>query len=266
MSQIIKPLDAEEKGLLDELTKLTQKNFDRENRFWKNDDGTRCSGEQEKIFQAKFRELRAKVIFIGQERIVLENGDPKDPNVLRLMPLVSRRKHRELWAKIGTGKTQEDLDIINFGNVSMTHTIGNWDCKGCLNLGVDITSAEDVSNALSTGKKAVEWCPRFLPMLRHMPLLEYIKLVKTSDENPLCYAGLIHSEMTFEDIEEEVPSISPDQIAVEPTMLITKRYVVITKYCDTCGYCVEERKEYSEPEQIKDGETLRTFADDKSND
>jgi ribosomal protein S27AE len=70
-----------------------------------------------------------------------------------------------------------------------------------------------------------------------------LHMAMTKDNN-VCYGGLLHSEMSFVDEDEETPSISPNELAVEPTTLITKHYVVITKKCDTCGYTEVEHKEF----------------------
>lgn len=121
------------------------------------------------------------------------------------------------------------------------HTIGNWDCRACLTAGQEIVDSTSAVAAMSAGK-AIEWCPRFLPLLRGMPILEYVETLHPSRnisslENNLCYAGLLHSEISFTEEEK-------------------KQFVIITKKCDTCGFEEVEKKEYFQPEEIKNNEPL----------
>lgn len=276
-----------------------------------------CNEEETRTFQSQVRDIRFSIQMLDEEIVVIA-GNSEQAN--KLMPLVSRRKHPELWEKLGKilqdgniftfkpeisinvcGCTDEQLEaeLLNvvtavkkiFDRPDETeiiifhekirqlhtasfneedsqfycanpkkvievhqnkHTIGNWNCKSCLNLGTEINSVNDANSAMSS-VKALEWCPRFLPLLRNIPITGYMKAF---GQNKICYAGLLHSEMSFEELEVEVPSSSPEELAVEPTTLVKKTYVVITKKCDTCGYTDVIKKEYNAPAPVEGGQLL----------
>lgn len=131
------------------------------------------------------------------------------------------------------------------------HTIGNWNCKACLNSGTEIKTAEDIKGALQS-VKSLEWCPRFFQILRHLPIKEYIE---TAGGQNICYAGLVHTEMSFIE-EHEVENIPCADGLMESVKI--KNYISIKKKCDSCNYSSEEKKEFEVPEQVHDNQVLQT--------
>lgn len=295
---------------------LISSNYDKEKKVWFNDDKTICDTNQTKEFQKKIRDLKFYLQMADEETELSKViSNEQHPTYKKLMPLVSRRLHTELWPNLGkTGKVLQDGNLFTFNPVEFNteiycncttaqlereieiangveegntqwfweqsldnehtkmlkdrrdshnesfikedglylcenpkkievhqnkHTIGNWNCQACLTSGQEIRDTEDASAAMSAGK-ATEWCPRFLPLLRALTISHYIEMLKpqqTNLENNICYAGLLHSEISFE--EEDI-----------------MKFVVITKKCDTCDYKEIERKAYFQPEEIKDNEPL----------
>ena len=311
-----------------EVEHLISSYYRRETKQWYIDADTKeipASNEHTREFQNKISSLNSQVRMLEEEDIVATYLDtyPQLPDVgdqiAKLLPLVSRRRHPELWprinkqtldgarftfdsapvvlgqdmfcgctdeqlkeeannqegeffqTKIEALRTQHTLRLQKIHNTGAEcpnpkqetiylqqnkHTVGNWNCKSCLNTPTEIVSASDADAALASSK-ALEWCPRFIPLLRKLPLPDYIK---AAQGNNICYAGLVHSELAFTEEQEEYPSISPDQLAVEPTILITKKYILVRKKCDTCTYYDEEKKEYHEPEEVKANQVLQVMA------
>jgi hypothetical protein len=267
-----------------------------------------------KLYQAKVRNLKHSIRMIQEEEYVskfLDAAEGEESIFLRLMPLVSRRKHQELWVRIqkalSDGSTfsfeedkllgyrcnctdaqliddeiidkepvsQEEVECIrnlhnndlqdidsvekicsHWGMVTAhqnKHTIGNWDCRACLTVGAEIASPSDINNAMQN-TKALEWCPKFFPVLRHLPMQEYLSHVKPNSR--ICYAGLLHSEMSFtEEVEgtAAMPEVTGDIVELTDIKdVVKKNFVVIKKKCDTCDFESEEKKEYIVPEQVKD--------------
>lgn len=310
-----------------ELEKLIQTHYDRfEKKWYSNKEEKIVATEDETIeYQAKVRFLRFQEQMKNEEAIVLGKKDTnlQPAEVLKYMPLVSRRKHPELWSHIGAfGKLQQDgnlftfkpvitmnvcgctdeqlyneylnssMKAILFPSVGQTveerneaysknitnylraihnksfddddtevgcenpkavpeghqykHTIGNWNCKACLNLGSSITSADDADKAVASSTKALEWCPRFIRFFRHQPIAEYLKALE-KEKNKTCYAGLVHTEMHFE--EEIIPgetymhgfkecSCTNDQLNLELTKHTLEQLTGFTGDNKTTNVCL----------------------------
>lgn len=107
------------------------------------------------------------------------------------------------------------------------HTRGNWHCKGCLN--TSNTSGPVLPEGLDqlVTIKFIDWCPRFIPSLRYLELVEYLKTVSDAK----CYAGLMHSQLEMGDRESKDGTVT--------------QHVKIVRVCDTCAHRIEEDKTFS---------------------
>lgn len=133
----------------------------------------------------------------------------------------------------------------------LKHRIGNLGCKACLTKMPDkitdrVSAAKWTANNVKIGTEVgtvrdIEYCPRFLSILRKLPIREYFKATKVNVEemlslhapNKLCYAGLLHSAMSI--VTQEV-LIQDDKGPEELMYTIEKTFLVIEKRCDSCGY------------------------------
>lgn len=200
-----------------------------------------------------------------------------------------RQQHSLRLQKVhNTGADCPNPKIENYETFQKKHTIGNWNCRGCLNVGTEISNVEQANAAMAVGAKALDWCPRFIPLLRTRKFDEYIQMVTATHDNKVCYAGLVHTEMDFDEsllcgctddqlTEEHIGGRATDKDRADlreqhckflntPGVYSThcdhpshKHYVVITKKCDTCNYTDVERKEYHIPEQVQSNELLMKF-------
>jgi hypothetical protein len=321
----------------DELIKtasnIISNHFRRDTRKWYIDSNTReieATEEQTKEFQAKIRNINFSIQIIEEEKIVtdfFDNNIGSEDKAKKYMPLVSRRRHPELWFNIRKGLPDGSLftfepepiplgvfcnctddDIIKDNELNNPdnrtdgltdaiirirqlhnngleekdhwtkpyeichnpleryahqnkHSIGNWNCKACLNVGTEIASEESATAAMTSGK-ALEWCPKFFPVLRHLPIIDYLQTTKGQN---VCYAGLVHTEMSFLNEDTELTDedkkliINPPSNLEEKRYFLKKTYVLIKKKCDNCEYYSEEKKEYIVPEQIHNEEVLQVI-------
>jgi hypothetical protein len=71
-------------------------------------------------------------------------------------------------------------------------------------------------------------------------------------QNSGCYAGLMHTEMRFIDENIRIPQTftSSEGWTLPEEEIVTKKFIVIIRKCDTCNYTEEIKKEYLEPEQL----------------
>lgn len=291
-----------------------------------------ASEEETKNYRDQVRQLRWNRQMLEEEQMVTQPLNPNQPmdyvptdQGLKLMPLVSRRKHPEYWSILGKslpdgsefifheaktslvcnctdeqlkesinhviaaaneimpkGETTYYPDTIrNMHNMHLEngtndtpvplcknpvevkepvlkHRIGNINCKACLDkMTKQVTSTETAAIqanklAISAGTKDTEYCPRFIPLLRKLPMKEYFKAMRIDvneelnaktaklDRQKTCYAGLLHSAMSI--VTETVEILAASQMSTEalesgaPIELVEKTYLIIEKRCDTCGY------------------------------
>jgi len=239
------------------LDELIGKNYDHTTKKWSPLNNGIYDYRFTRQCQLEVSRLKNKLRIL-QENILAVNGSNLD--TLKYGPLLSR----QLWIQYHPAEDQKegiakewlvDGEQFTFSELDEgpRHTVGNWDCKACLNLGSEINSAQDVNSALTNGK-ATEWCPNFHKYFRNEDIKQYIELWK--HHGPICYAGLLHTEMSFsEDIFYRGENLSYMQLDKElleanKDLIETKHYIVITKKCDTCGFTIVEKKEYTPPEEL----------------
>jgi hypothetical protein len=204
-----------------------------------------CTDEQ---LQTELNEVINSVVSVMKE------DDPLSPIQIAQTPNrinILRQEHNlDLEYALATNQCTHPKEVYAHQN---KHTIGNWGCKACMSVGQDLELASDAKEAMARVDKNIEWCPRFFPILRHLPIAEYMKTVK---DNKICYGGLLHSELTFED-EHEVTNIPVCDGLMESVKI--KHYAVITKKCDTCSYIDVQKKEYTQPEEVKSDDVLQVL-------
>lgn len=290
--------------------------------------------DEAKEFREHVRNFRWNRQMLEEEYLVTSHISMDTSQAKYLMPLVSRRKHPELWVFIG--KIEEDGESFSFKqpdkqlvcNCSdddlmknilirqedkftkahyaliveadrvmhnqhlakayapciidsvlsdkvcahpvvveefvLKHRIGNISCKACLTKMPDkIRTASNASKAIMQhviGETArdIEYCPRFLSLLRDMTIEDYLKAVRANagDKtvgNKTCYAGLLHSAMSI-DTEEILATSQESDARIQIT------YLTITKKCDTCDFESVKKEELSgyANNEIKAGEELGT--------
>lgn len=320
---------------------LLSQHYRRETQKWYTDAIVKeieADEHQTKAYRDAVRVLRHQIRMMREDALIMRAVDAQDSSgtqtdeFKKLMPLVSRRRHQELWGNIRkekqdgeqftfvpgpiildtikvcgctnlqlleqiqasslealTGYTAEGLlrakldafqalarqHTLMLDGVHKTggeclnpidldikahqykHTIGNWDCKACLNAATAITGATQANAAMDENIKALEWCPRFMSVLRHLTFADYLKTVAGQN---VCYAGLVHSEMSFAEEAVEAREIRSGELCGDS---ITKNYVVITKKCDSCNFTDVIKKEYIVPAVVEEGDVLQVFEEAK---
>jgi hypothetical protein len=187
-----------------EIQSILSLHYSREERKWKSD-----NEEEIKTLQLQLRNLKHKKWDL-EERAYLEDVNPDPRLVVMLKPVINRR---------GLKSTDEFYFEQKGLGYQPKHVATFWSCPGCL-----LDTTKGFEGDLGNYNRQIEWCPKFLQLLRDKTPDEYAAIIrKANPEVPICYAGLMHSEM--QQLDNEV------------------RFV---RQCDNCGWTTIESHKVAE--------------------
>lgn len=178
--------------------------------------------EEIPIRQEQIRTLKHNRIKI-KEQMWTDYPEGVPTNLLvMLKPIMLRRRYSvEKQGSIVIPRNDANFDggsftfQISAEDYKPKHLRGFWSCPGCM-----LEPKFDIPEFMDYNRQ-IEWCPKFLMLLKDKGPLEYEKILKRANPDiPICYAGLLHAELQT-----------------------TATEVKLVKQCDTCSYCTVESKQ-----------------------